>query len=497
MHKINLAACVSVLAIAAAGGAQAGTLFIANLSGAQEVPPTAVPFTGRGTVILNDAETMATVRATNDIPPPLAAGHIHRGPVGVNGPVIFPFPNPVGNTVGPLTWAIPAADVVNLKNQGLYFNFHTPAFPGGAIRGQILRFSFAPAALAASQAAVAGALDVSAGRDADLDQVLITLAFAPIETRSQALDDLSARTVYAQGRQANEALAGFQNSLFGLAVERRAAKGFGGFLVGGEAFGRRDADPGQAGSKVSRPSVLGGVDFAVAEGARAGLALGYASGRDRFKDNIGRTRAKTTAVQAYFAGGGETLRVAAVAGYGWTDFDTTRNLSSLSRTATSSHQGKVWSLGARVEAPMPVGDMTLSPYGQLDMQRATIDAYVETGAGAAGLVVPKRKEKTAGAEAGAALTLPFGGEAGAASLRLEAGYRYLLDDGKDTFAAALVGSPTTFQTQVLSPGRSAAHLGAAFNARLGENLTASAGYHGLIGKRADIHTVQVRLNLAL
>jgi hypothetical protein len=74
------------------------------------------------------------------------AGHIHLAPVGVAGPVVVPLfvaptpatsarhikqsgiatPNP--GTTGAAICANPA---------GYYVNYHTTAFPGGAIRGQL------------------------------------------------------------------------------------------------------------------------------------------------------------------------------------------------------------------------------------------------------------------------------------------------------------------------------------------------------------------------
>ena len=149
-----------------------------NLSQANENPPTGALFTGTGFLVLNDAETSATVTATHNITIPLTGGHIHRGTATVNGPVIFPFVAPYASPIGPLVWAIPAADVVNLKPLGLYMNFHTAVNPGGAIRGTLVRALTSTAATTGAQMRVANALDVSAGYNADLDSVLMSTATA-------------------------------------------------------------------------------------------------------------------------------------------------------------------------------------------------------------------------------------------------------------------------------------------------------------------------------
>lgn len=133
MTKTRLLLGTAVAVVLSASAANAGTLYIANLSGANENPPNASTNRGVGFLILNDAETVATVSATHDVTTGLTAGHIHRGTAAVNGPVIFPFPNPA-SPMGPLTWNIPAAEVANLKTLGLYMNFHTTTLPGGVIR---------------------------------------------------------------------------------------------------------------------------------------------------------------------------------------------------------------------------------------------------------------------------------------------------------------------------------------------------------------------------
>jgi uncharacterized protein YhjY with autotransporter beta-barrel domain len=504
MTRWRLAAGVAAIACGVSGGTQAGTLWMGSLSGASENPPVNVPYTGTGFIVLNDAETSGVVTVTHNVPPAIVVdGHIHRAPVGTNGPVIFPFPRvggPAGlSPVGPLTWAIPAGDVVSLKNGGLYFNIHTQQNPGGAIRGQIFRATLVPAATNPGQLAVANALDISAGYTPDLDQALMSAAVATSAARTQFLDELSGRTVFSQGRQAIEAMHGFQDSLFRQADDMAGGPedGVTPFVEIGQTFGQRDTRIGQAGSKVSRTSLMAGVAVGTTA-ARAGLAVGFAKGEDKFRNSGGDTEAKTTSVNVFASTGAERgLKFTAAAGYGWSKFDTQRNLAVIGRSAASSHDGRVWSVGAKVSAPLAMGGLQIAPYGQIDHQQASVNAYQEIGAGGVGLVIPKLKVKDTALEAGAAVTLPLQDGPGGLAARLQAGWRHSLDDDDETFVTGFSGTPVAFQTTVASPGKDAAHLEASLEGKISENLSASASYRGLISKRGDLHALQIRLSLKM
>lgn len=496
----NTAVGLSAIAIAAfgAGSAQAGSLWIANMTSAKENPPNNAGFSGTGFVVLNDAETQASVTATHNIPAnQLTGGHIHRGPAGVNGPIIFPFANPA-SPVGPLIWAIPAADVTNLKGGGLYMNFHTAAFPGGVIRDQFSRVLFSRAAGTTTQGAVGSALDVSAGFTAGLDQVLFGMALLPATSQAAALQDLGGDTLYSQGRQEAENMQGFQETIFQhIETSPPTAPGVSLFGTFNADWGNRGDHEGQAGSELTRQSLLGGVQYAWDVG-QAGLALGYANSKDKFDNGRGETEAKTTSIQGFVATGAQ-IRFAAVAGYGWTDIDTDRTLPSFGLTANSSPDASVWALAGRVSAPFQVaGNLTLSPYGQLDGQWARVDSYTETGAGAVGLIVPKHNYDTSAIELGAALSTPFGGGSETVwHARLQAGWRHLLQDGEDTLPLAFIGSPVGFVQQIAGAGRDAAHLDASITGAFGPRLTASAGYRGLIGENGNVHAIELRFRYAM
>jgi CHRD domain len=121
------------------------TVFLATLDGASESTPNPSQATGLATLTFNKTTKIlsGTITYTNLAP---IAGHIHKAPKGVAGPVVFPFSSltsPINYTSAALTDA-QEADLY----AGLYYvNLHTPArsatgvigYPGGEIRGQLLK----------------------------------------------------------------------------------------------------------------------------------------------------------------------------------------------------------------------------------------------------------------------------------------------------------------------------------------------------------------------
>jgi hypothetical protein len=97
------------------------------------------------------------------------AGHIH-GPaaVGVNGPIVFDLSPPAvpSGSVGPLTFALDATQVGQLRSRLYYFNVHTSANSAGEIRGQIFPpglFSVTPCRVADTRIPAAGGPSLGAG----------------------------------------------------------------------------------------------------------------------------------------------------------------------------------------------------------------------------------------------------------------------------------------------------------------------------------------------
>ena len=154
MRRLILFLVVGCLAIAlAAGGAPAkngkGTLCVlhAKLKAKNETT---------GSTSLAKGHTLIKVRANGTIEfktkilnkahETFVAGHIHKAPVGVAGPIVVPlFVAPSAPTsarqIKQHGTATPNAGTTGADlchdPSAYYVNYHTTAFPGGAIRGQL------------------------------------------------------------------------------------------------------------------------------------------------------------------------------------------------------------------------------------------------------------------------------------------------------------------------------------------------------------------------
>jgi hypothetical protein len=125
--------------------------YVAMLSGAREVPAVQTAATGTATFNRTGTSVTYTVSASG-FTTPLTVGHVNIGTGGVIGSVIVPFTilaqsgtvatgsidlsRPI--TQGNIT--ISGDSLRTLFDNGTaYVNLHTAAFPGGEIRGQIVK----------------------------------------------------------------------------------------------------------------------------------------------------------------------------------------------------------------------------------------------------------------------------------------------------------------------------------------------------------------------
>jgi hypothetical protein len=146
-----VAACAAVALVASAAPAKNrhGTMCVlhAKLSAKNETTGSTSAAKGHTTIkVRTDGAIEFKTKILNRKHETFVAGHIHQAPVGVAGPIVVPLfvaPSPAttarqikqrgiatpsAGTTGAALCANPAA---------YYVNYHTTAFTGGAIRGQL------------------------------------------------------------------------------------------------------------------------------------------------------------------------------------------------------------------------------------------------------------------------------------------------------------------------------------------------------------------------
>jgi hypothetical protein len=114
-------------------------VFTAQMSPAQEVPPTSSVATGSG-VLAIDPVTRGFTARINVSGIAANAAHIHDGAPGISGPIIFPLTETApgsGVWVSAAGATMTEAQLSALRAGRLYFNAHSVTFPNGEIRGQI------------------------------------------------------------------------------------------------------------------------------------------------------------------------------------------------------------------------------------------------------------------------------------------------------------------------------------------------------------------------
>ena len=103
--------------------------------GAQVAPPTGSGATASCTADFSNGVTQFHIACSHDVALPVAA-HVHRGAVGVNGPVLLDLGDPTSPFQ--VTSLLLPPELAELAAGLLYLDIHSETFPEGEIRGQIV-----------------------------------------------------------------------------------------------------------------------------------------------------------------------------------------------------------------------------------------------------------------------------------------------------------------------------------------------------------------------
>ncbi len=121
---------------------QNGLGFDGWLSGLQESPVATTAGSGLAVVtVSNDLTSVEVWMVSDGLSGTVGAAHFHMGSLGNNGGVVLDLSGALDDNDIHFTGAISEAVVSALLSGDIYINAHTPAFPGGEIRGQMFRLA--------------------------------------------------------------------------------------------------------------------------------------------------------------------------------------------------------------------------------------------------------------------------------------------------------------------------------------------------------------------
>lgn len=147
MRRFLFLSCLFVTNILLVTSASAQTHWVATLVGANESPAVSTTAVGQLDATLSAAQdNMTFTLSYTPLAGTMTEAHIHRGALGVNGPVVYWLAN--GNVASAITGCadlaplgggcgFAASDFSDLQAGNLYVDIHSSYAPNGEIRGQI------------------------------------------------------------------------------------------------------------------------------------------------------------------------------------------------------------------------------------------------------------------------------------------------------------------------------------------------------------------------
>ena len=472
----------SAFAIAlAVAPARAQNVFIADLRGANEVPPAASPGSGFALVLFDPSFQTMTVRTTfSGLVANTVDAHIHccvlptanavvavgfrpaGFPLGVTGgqfsatfdltnPAVFnpPFVAANGGNAASARTAL-----VNGTRAGLsYVNIHTSRFPGGELRGQLFT-----------------------GGDLT-PQAFSLLPEVALQT-AQFQDGTVRRHLHDVRRGGGQTAT--------LTEDGRVTM----FMSGGLRFGEFQDRANRPRVDLGSRGLMAGIDYRLGPASLIGVMGGYDATDARLTPTSRQSRVKSWFAGAYGSAGFGPAFVDLHASYGRSDYDLFRRISvgAFSAESLAETESEQWMLAGTAGISLRASGLELEPYVGARYVSLDLDPFVESGNIAAltiGRTDVESLETIAGVRLGA--DIPAGTAAFRPSIRAE--WRHELKNDDPRLISGSFGGAAPFGFATTPLGDDHFVVGGGFSISGGGPLSLVAEYTGQHGGGREIHAL--------
>ncbi|MER9657041.1 putative Ig domain-containing protein [Mesorhizobium sp. M0152] len=249
-------------------------------------------------------------------------------------------------------------------------------------------------------------------------------------------------------------------------------------------IGERDGDDGY---KFETTGLSAGVDYRLNRAFAIGLGMGY--GRD--VSDIGDNGSRSTG-KAYTAGlyasyhPGQDYFIDGLVGYQWLSFDSKRYLTSGGGFANGERDGSQWFASVSAGKKFEIQEWQISPYARLDVAKATLDAFAESGDPSSALHYGEQDISTTTGNLGLTLAYRFAADFGVVSpqVRLEYQHDFQGESAITMNYADMFGGPI-YHTSIDGLGKDRFMLGLGVNVQTVQDFNVRLEYRGLFGSDGD------------
>lgn len=249
-------------------------------------------------------------------------------------------------------------------------------------------------------------------------------------------------------------------------------------------IGERD---GADGYKFETSGVSAGVDYRFNRDFTAGVGFGYGHDDSDIGDNGSHSTGESYTAGVYASyHPGHNFFIDGLVGYQWLSFDSQRYLTSGGGFATGERDGGQWFASISAGSKFQIEQLQISPYARLDVARATLDAFTESGDPSSALHYGEQDISTTTGNLGLTFNYKYPVSFGVISPQLRLEYQHdFQGDSAITMNYADMFSGPLYHTSIEGLGRDRFMLGLGVNIDTEQDFALRLEYRGMFGSGGD------------
>jgi outer membrane lipase/esterase len=255
------------------------------------------------------------------------------------------------------------------------------------------------------------------------------------------------------------------------------------FVSGDVNFGQQNTIGNQTGFDYTTAGVTVGTDYRFTNNLALGLALSYAGTENDYKNNLGKVSADSYGLSLYSSYNQDKFYLDGIFGYGWNNYDITRNTGFFDRKAIGTTDGDQFAL--RLNTGYNLGDkeVDFTPNFGLRYHQVNINKYAENGAETLNMNVADQSTDSLIANIGIQMAYNIRGKFGTFSPYFGINYEHEFANDPRTITTEFVNQPGfSWTTKTNEIDRDYLRLNLGVQTKFVNNLSVGIGYETLLGK---------------